>query len=244
MPSANHRKWRSVMTISVVVPTYGEGKNIGRLIRALNAGRGSCLVEVIVVDAGSGDGTREVCTAEGADFVYSSVKSRAAQMNLGASRARGDVLYFVHADVRICPTFTSDIEQAVLEGFGAGCYRYRFDSPKWALKINAYMTRFSPLWCRGGDQTLFITKKLFSDLGGFRSDYQIMEDYDMISRIRKSYRFRIIPKDIVVSARKYETNGYLRVQFANFLVFTMYFWGASQQVLVKTYQRLLNLRMH
>jgi hypothetical protein len=66
-----------------------------------------------------------------------------------------------------------------------------------------------------------------------------MEDYDLIERIQQQHPFKIIPKEVTVSARKYEHNNYLRVQLANFIVFMMYFWGCSQEKLLKTYKQLL-----
>jgi len=103
------------------------------------------------------------------------------------------------------------------------------------------MTRFDRIMCRGGDQTLYITKSLFNRLGGYRDDFIIMEDYDLIERIQNNASFKIIPKNVIVSARKYEQNNYLKVQAANFVVFMMYFWGCSQKKLHNTYAQLLSL---
>lgn len=163
-------------------------------------------------------------------------------MNTGAQLATGDILYFVHADVTIHPDYIQDILTSVNDGYGAGCYRYRFDSDKTLLKINAYFTRFPAIWCRGGDQTLFVTTKIFRQIGGYDDGMVIMEDYDIIKRVKRKHYFRIVPKDITVSARKYDTNSYLRVQFANFFVFSMYFWGVSQGKLVKAYSKILKYR--
>lgn len=93
--------------------------------------------------------------------------------------------------------------------------------------------------CRGGDQTLFITRAFFNELGGFKESYQIMEDFEMIQRIQANTEFKIFPKDTVVSARKYEDNSYLKVNFVNFVVFMMYLSGASQDTLVHAYCNLI-----
>ena len=61
---------------------------------------------------------------------------------------------------------------------------------------------------RGGDQTLFITRALFAQLGGFNERFVVMEDFEIIQRIRRQARFLIVPQDVLVSARKYETNGW------------------------------------
>lgn len=229
-------------TISVIIPTFNEANNIVNLIQNLKEYGQNAIAEIIVVDADSSDDTAAVAHRAGAKVLNSAEPGRAIQMNLGAKKATGDILYFVHADTQINPDFVADIRQALAENYMLGCYRYVFDSPKPILKFNAYCTRFDRIWCRGGDQTLFVPKAIFTNLGGFKTDHRIMEDYEFILRARKQYQFKIIPKNVVVSARKYETNSYLRVQIANFSVFLLYFMGASQSRLVKTYKTMLNYR--
>ena len=111
------------------------------------------------------------------------------------------------------------------------------------MKVNAFCTRLPFIWCRGGDQTLFIRKKDFLKVGKFREDYQIMEDYEFIIRAKKVLKFKIIPKNVIVSARKYKTNSYLRVQKVNLKVMQMFLSRkASQQEMMETYQRILDCR--
>lgn len=161
-------------------------------------------------------------------------------MNAGAQVAKGNVLYFVHADVELLPTFTSDIKEALAQNYQAGCYRYIFDSNKRILKINAYFTRFKSLMCRGGDQTLFVTKAVFNELSGYNEYYAVMEEYDFIRRLSRKHSFRIIPKNVIVSARKYDRNSWLRVQVVNLFTFIMFFLGRNPLDIKKTYSKLLN----
>ncbi|MFY0684333.1 MAG: TIGR04283 family arsenosugar biosynthesis glycosyltransferase [Balneola sp.] len=232
------------MALSIIIPTYNEANSILDLLQHLNSSINSTEeVEILVVDGGSSDGTVKLVRDAGCNYVISKRKGRAAQMNTGAKRASGDILYFVHADTRPPSFFINDIEQALEEGFKSGCYRYQFDSyPNPLLKINAYCTRFDRIMCRGGDQTLFITKVLFEELGGFREDFLIMEDYDLIQKIQKYSSFKIMQKNAIVSSRKYDDNGYFRVQIANLTIFMMYFAGASQDKMVRTYKYMLNYR--
>ena len=67
-----------------------------------------------------------------------------------------------------------------------------------------------------------------------------MEDFDMIERIQDTSPFKIIPKDVTVSSRKYHNNGYFKVQIANFVVFMMYFLNYPQEKLLNTYKRLIH----
>lgn len=230
------------MALSIIIPTYNEANSILDLLEHLSsANKSADSVEILVVDGGSTDETVRLVNEAGFKCVSSDRKGRAAQMNVGSEIASGDILYFVHADTRPPSSFLADIDQALTEGFQSGCYRYQFDSyPNPLLKINAYCTRFNRIMCRGGDQTLFVTKELFDELGGFREDYVIMEDYDLIQKIQKESSFKIMQKDAIVSSRKYDDNGYFKVQIANLIVFMMYFAGSSQDKMVRTYKNLLN----
>lgn len=228
--------------ISVIIPTLNEEENLKILIPLLFSNGNSERIEVIVADAESSDRTRAICESLGVIYISPSAKCRAVQMNAGAKISKGDVLYFVHADTRPLESFVADIEASILKGYLAGCYRYRFDSDNFLLKVNAWFTRFNGIFSGGGDQTLYIGKSFFNDLNGFDEEYTIMEDFDLVRRIREKTEFRIIPKSIKVSPRKYKNNNWLKVQLANLAVF-IYFLSNKQPSKIKNlYCRLLNNR--
>ena len=230
------------MTFSIIIPTLNEAENIGQLVRFLKKNGDSRLLEIIVVDAASTDATAECAHTEGATVLVSQKRGRAVQMNMGARAAKGDILYFIHADCTPPISFLEDIYQAITEGYPIGCYRFQFDNQRFILRINAYFNRFEPLWCRGGDETLFIKKDTFEKVGGFDENFCIMEEYDFIKRARAAFPFKIIPKYAIVSARKYETNSWLRVQLANMTAFNMFRFGVSSEKIARTYRQLLNYR--
>ena len=230
------------MTLSVIIPTYNEAPTIAGLIQSLRRHDPHREVEILVVDAHSPDGTAEAARQAGATVLLTPKPGRAAQMNLGATHATGEVLYFVHADVGIHPDYVATIGAAVARGYGAGCYRFRFDSRHPLLRLNSYGTRFKGIMSRGGDQTLFITRALFAQLGGFNERFVVMEDFEIIQRIRRQARFLIVPQDVLVSARKYETNGWMRVQVANLTAFSLYFLKVSPGRIARTYKAMLRYR--
>jgi rSAM/selenodomain-associated transferase 2 len=230
------------MTISIIIPTLNEADNIGQLINFLKTHADNSLLEIIVVDAHSADDTEGVARTHGAIAVQSPRHGRAVQMNYGAHLAKGDVLYFIHADCQPPTSFLSDIKGVVKGGGQMGCFCYRFDSQKVMLKINSYFTRFSPMWCRGGDETFFIRKQIFEQLGGYDERFCIMEEYDFLRRAKRQFPLTIVPKNCLVSARKYETNSWLRVQLANMLVFNMFKLGFAPATMKRTYATLLRYR--
>lgn len=231
------------MTISIIIPTYNEEASIGKLILFFQNHLNKKVKEIIVSDAGSTDDTILIARKSGAITITSPIKGRAAQMNYGASLANGEIFYFVHADTFPPVSFASDILKAIQNGYGFGRYRTKFDSNKKILLFNAWFTRFDLFICYGGDQTLFMTRSLFEQIEGFNGEMRIMEDYDVVTRAKSTgARYKIFGSTALVSARKYETNSWWRVQTANYEIIKMYKKGASQEQMANRYKQLLNYR--
>lgn len=226
----------------MIIPTFNEASNISFLIDYLIQNGDNLLNEIIVCDAGSIDQTLALATGAGARVVISDEKGRASQMNHGASSATGDIFYFVHADTLPPQSYAEDIRRAVSEGYDLGRYRSAYRSNNPLLKINAFLSRFDTLEGMGADQTVFITRKLFQESGGFNSSLKIMEEFEFCSRVRKSKRYKIFTKPALISARKYETNSWLTIQLANYKIIRMYKAGASQESMVTAYKKMLNYR--
>jgi rSAM/selenodomain-associated transferase 2 len=230
------------MFISIIIPVHNEAEIIGKLIKYLSEHQNELVAEIIVIDAGSSDDTINMANRAGAITALSPQRGRAAQMNYGASLAKGDILYFIHADTLPPDSFANDIVKAVENGFEIGRYRTKFNSDKWYLKINAWFTRFDWFICMGGDQTLFISRRLFRKTGGFKTEMLIMEEFEFVPRARKNSGYKIFNKPVLVSARKYDTNSWWRVQMANKRIVSMYKKGASQDDMVKMYTKMLQYR--
>jgi rSAM/selenodomain-associated transferase 2 len=228
------------MKLSVIIPTLNEAENIRELVPYLKKYGGDFISEVIVVDGGSSDETCQIASGLGVTVLKSKIKSRAHQLNLGASHAKANTLYFVHADTRPVQSFAEDLQIAIVKGYKAGCFRYRFDSDTFLLKVNSWFTRFNGIFSGGGDQTLFISRDFFNTLGGYDTKYCLMEDFELVKRIKRRTKFYIIPKTMTVSARKYQDNSWLRVQLVNLFVFAMFHLGMAPEKLKKSYSTLLS----
>lgn len=225
--------------ISIIIPTYNEADSIDKLIDYLYLLNPEAIAEIIVSDGSSTDETLVIAEQSGALTFISPQKGRAAQMNYGAAEATGDILYFVHADSFPPESFAADIIKAVKDGFDFGRYRTKFDSSSFLLKINAWFTRFNWFICYGGDQTLFITRELFENSGGFKEELLIMEEYELCDRLMKNYKYKIFAESALVSARKYEGRSWLQVQLANRKAVQLFKKGASPEEIVKTYKEML-----
>ncbi len=234
------------MKISVIIPAFNEAKNITKTIshirKASRVNKSSfSIAEILVVDGGSDDGTRNLAKKAGAKVLLSPKKGRGAQLHHGAVHAVGDLFYFVHADVLPPLTFVEDIAKAVDQEWPMGLFEYCFDSSAFLLRVSAFFTRFRWLFTLGGDRTFFILREIYFRLGGYDPEFVIMEEYDFLRRAKKAgYDLVVLPCKCIVSSRKYENNSWLRVQLANFVAYNLWAWGGASPLYVrKVYTKLL-----
>lgn len=227
-------------SISIIIPARNEAESLPGLLTYLFSLPGQeFLKEIIVSDGMSTDETVAVAAGFGARVTMCSSYGRAFQMNEGAKRATGNILYFLHADSKPPANFLFEIMRRVSIGYTAGCFRLRFDYDHWFLKVNAWFTRFDVDAIRFGDQSLFISNECFHQIGGFREELIIMEDQEIVKRIKKKGRFCIIPGYVVTSARKYRVNGIYRMQAIFFYLYFGYQLGFSQAKLVSQYKKFI-----
>ncbi|MBO6792866.1 MAG: TIGR04283 family arsenosugar biosynthesis glycosyltransferase [Balneolaceae bacterium] len=219
--------------ISVIIPVLNEADGIVKQLQYLKKTAGND-VELLVVNGGSTDQTHELAIAEAAR-VIESPKGRAKQMNNGAKAANGEILYFLHADTIPPETWYSDIMNAVEKGFDAGCCQLSFDYNHPALKFYAWFTRFDVDMFRFGDQSLFVTRKLFRKTHGFDEKLIVMEDQEFVKTLKKSGAFVILNSKVTTSARKYRKVGVYKLQLIFTVVLTMYYLGIDQQKIVDFY---------
>jgi rSAM/selenodomain-associated transferase 2 len=227
------------MLISIIIPTYNEDDKIGELVLFLKENSvGPSRVEVIVSDGCSTDGTT-LRAAESGAIVISGSKGRAEQMNRAAAIAKGNILFFLHADTRPSESYVNDLVDAVQAGYSAGCYRLSFDYTHWFLRLNCWFTRFNFTPFRFGDQSLFVTREIFKKVGGFDSRLLLMEDQEIVRRIKKAVKFIVFKQAVETSARKYLENGILRLQLIFVLIYLSYKLGVSQRRLFRLYHGLI-----
>jgi len=228
------------MTISVIIPTFNEAAIIGKLINHLWEVQTGVVSEIIVSDGGSDDGTKEKATGAGAVFLQCPENGRGAQLNHGAAKATGDILYFLHADAFPPKFYDQDILECVANGYGFGNFRQHIQAKNPLVKINSWASRFDRLISSGGDQSLFITSELFRKLEGYRSDFQLMEDYDLFFRAKHEARGRKISRSLQVEDRKYAYNSFLKVNICNGVVFSLYQLGVHPNLLKPLYKKWIN----
>ncbi|TBW29915.1 TIGR04283 family arsenosugar biosynthesis glycosyltransferase [Gramella sp. KN1008] len=198
--------------ISIIIPVFNEEDKLPILLSHLEETSSGHVSEIIIVDGGSSDQTAQLVRNSQNIVLLNSEKGRAVQMNAGARMASSQVLYFLHADSLPPENFDSLILQEVENGNKAGCFRMRFDKDHWWLNLMGWFTRINHISCRGGDQSLFVQKELFENIGGFDESYKIYEDNEIIKRLYSQRQFTVINSWLTTSARLYEKMGVWRAQ--------------------------------
>lgn len=197
------------MTIALVVPVLDERALVDRLCEQLrDASRRS---EVVVVDGGSEDGTADVLEARAASHGFRFLRARrgrALQMNAGAQASTAPTLLFLHADTLLPFGAEGAVERAIAAGAIAGCFKLRIDStdPRLVAAAGIINLRSRLLRSASGDQALFVTRRTFDELGGFR-ELALCEDLDLVQRLRGRGRFALVDDHVRTSARRWERGG-------------------------------------
>ena len=225
-------------TISIVIPILNEEETIGKLLQQLIENSSpQNISEIIVVDGGSTDNSEGLVRQFKRVQFLKSDKGRAIQMNLGAKHAKGRILYFLHADSFPPKHFDQHIGNEVKKGHLAGCFKMKFDSNHWWLKLASWLTQFRWRACRGGDQSQFITKDLFKSIGGYDERFVVYEDHDLINKLYALKQFVVIQDWISTSARRYKTNGIWKLQYHFWMIYVKKWFGASSDELLAYYNK-------
>ena len=169
------------MKLSVIILVYNEKKSLPKLLKYLEPLKYDA--EILLVDGGSMDGTTEHLP----DFVrlIKSEKGRAKQLNAGAKAAKGEILFFLHADSYPPKTFVSDIYRCI-QSAPFGFFGIRFDDESLLMRICAILSNRRAIKNHivFGDQGMFMTKRFFIEQGGFPV-VPLMEDFIFSLRLKK-----------------------------------------------------------
>jgi hypothetical protein len=215
--------------ISAVIPALDEEACLARAIGSVSAE-----AEVIVVDGRSRDGTREVAGALGA-VVLSCPPSRGGQMGLGASRATGDWLVFLHADTWLEPGWASAV-RSIGPGAVGGAFRLAIDSCRRAYRLveAAVDVRSRWLGLPYGDQALFVRREAYDRMGGM-APFPLMEDVDLVRRLKRAGPLVHLPQRAFTSARRWERHGLVGTSLRNWALLAFYAAGVPPARLARMY---------
>lgn len=222
------------MRISVIIPALDEEAELAGAIASARTSPEVC--EVIVVDGGSVDATRDLATAH-ADRLLLAPRGRAVQMNAGAAAARGDVLLFLHADTRLPRDFAAAIAEAMADPRVVGG---RFDvrlvpsSPLLALVAALMNTRSRLSRIATGDQAIFVRRAIFAAIGGY-APLPLMEDIAFSRGLKRRGRIACLRTAVETSSRRWRRKGPLRTILLMWWLRLLFFCGVSPAWLRRRY---------
>jgi rSAM/selenodomain-associated transferase 2 len=221
--------------LSIIMPVLNEGERIAGTLASLSDLR-ALGTEVIVVDGGSSDATVERAKLQ-ADLVILAARGRALQMNVGAEKASGDVVLFLHADTRL-PADAADLVLNGLEKSGRAWGRFdvKIDgrSPSlpmiaWFMSLRSRLTGIAT-----GDQAIFVRRDSFRTVGGFPA-IALMEDIALSKRLKRVSKPLCLRQCVTTSGRRWEKNGVLTTMVLMWRLRLAYFFGADPKELARQY---------
>lgn len=222
--------------VSVIIPALNEEGEIAATIQSVLA---DAPHQVIVADGGSVDATCAVAQAAGATVIHSS-PGRARQMNAGAAQASGNVLLFLHADTTLPVRWRTAVGETLgRPNVAAGAFRFSIREHFIGRRWVEWMTNWRSCWlqCPYGDQALFLRRALFEELGGFAA-LPIMEDYELIRRLRRQGRIAISTEaTAMTSGRRWKQHGVLKTTMVNQLMIAGHHLGVNPATLANFYRR-------
>lgn len=218
------------MLISIIIPALNEADRIVDTLASIQCQTGP--FEIIVADGGSSDDT--VLLASQAASVMSAPRGRANQMNAAAARARGDVLLFLHADTQLHDGALQAIRHAMKNGYESGIFRLEFDRTSPLLHFYSFCTRFRCTRFCFGDRALFMKRDVYEQAGHFPA-IPIFEDLEMAKALNQRGTFVYLKDKVTTAARRFESNGPLRQQLLNTLLWVRYLLGTSPFKLAHLY---------
>jgi rSAM/selenodomain-associated transferase 2 len=219
--------------VSVVIPTLNEAVALGPTLGAVARMHGP--IEVIVADARSLDGTVDIARAHGARLVTSE-RGRGAQMHAGAAAARGEAIWFLHADTQPPVNGAESVLNALSDSaVVGGNFAIRFDGARTPARFLTWLyPKLSKLGLMYGDSGIFVRKAVYQAVGGFRP-YPLFEDLDLIERLRRHGRLAHVPVPVVTSSRRFENRSFA-LTFAQYTALQILYWaGAPPRVLHRFY---------
>lgn len=225
------RAWRRELlrlNLSVVIPALDAAQTLGACLDRLQGAP-----EIIVVDGGSIDETRDIAEAQGARLIVAP-RGRGVQLRAGAEAARGEWLLFLHADTLLGEGWHGAAERHMIEAPGqAACFRFRLASETWQARLveRGVAARVKLFGVPYGDQGLLISRPLYDRIGGY-SALPLMEDVEIVRRIGS---LRILEANAVTSAERWERDGWFRRSARNLACLGLYLGGSGPERIASFY---------
>lgn len=220
--------------ISIIVPVLNEAKALPGLLEDLSALPGD--KEVIVVDGGSTDRTRDIARSRARVRLITSRRGRGTQIARGADVSTGTILMVLHADCRVSGDALLRIERECANGREWGWLDIRYEPDRPALRAVARALNWQArlFGTPVGEHCIFATREAWGAAGGCPR-VPLMEDVLLARRLRKVGPGRRIGATAVCSSRRYEAWGILGMGLCSMLLLGAFHLGVPPHRLARFY---------
>jgi len=224
--------------VAIIIPCLNEENSIHATLLALQSlrHRGH---EVILGDAGSTDNTSDIASTL-CDKIIPCGKGRALQMNTAAEFASGDILCFLHADTIAPENLDSLIIDALANNKNVwGRFNIKLSGKHWSFRLieSLINIRSCITGIASGDQGIFISRRVFNKLHGFKL-IPLMEDIELSQRLKNKSRPVCVSKSqLITSSRRWEKHGIARTVILMWSLRLKYFLGTPTTQLEKLYRQ-------
>jgi len=192
--------------------------------------------EVVLVDGGSTDGSREMLDAEGASWI-SAPAERARQMNAGVAHTSSGILLFLHADTRLPAGGIDAVRAAMLDdAVAGGRFDVRLSGNRPVFQLIGFMINLRSRLTKisTGDQAIFVCRRAFDAVGGF-PDLPLMEDVEISKRLKQVGEIVCLRQRVSTSSRRWEEHGVWCTVWLMWQLRLRYWLGASAAELKSRY---------
>ena len=223
-----------MLNFSVIIPCFHDEEKLACLLAQLQK-LPYRPWEIIVVDAANSESCAEICTQFQAQRIVSE-PCRGQQLLTGAAQARGDVLWFLHADAQLSTDPLTAMTKAIAQGAIGGYFRFRFAAPRaWPAFILEPMIA---LRCRigvpYGDQGIFMARSVYHQIGG-HAPWPLFEEVPLVRAMRRVGKFLPLTAPIFIDPRRWQRDGWWRRTWHNRKLALNFMCGVTPQELASRY---------
>ncbi len=224
----------SLPNISLIIPVYNDGVHLRRLLKQLS---GLKFRDIIVVDGGSLDDSRNIARQYQHIKLLECAKGRGRQIAEGLGQARGTYIWILHADSIIPDEALDHIQRTLMrEDTILGCFQLRYDVENALLKCFAWLSRFDSPLTTFGDQGFFFRRQDAPGPGVLKA-WPLLEDVALRRILLRRHKGKVRKSSLVLttSARRFARHGILKTQLINGWILLRYFCGMDPEKLFREY---------
>ena len=224
------------VSLAIVIPMYNEEKNLPDALNKIQELNLEATDELIFVDGGSTDKSRQLITDAGFNYITSEL-GRAKQLNLGTKNTISDIILYLHIDTSLSSSNISNIKKTYNHGFISGRFNIRLSNIVLRYRIISFFINARSCLTKvsTGDQGIFVSRRAYEAVGGI-PDIPLMEDVAFTKLLRKYGKIACLNDVLITSSRRWEQYGVFKTVYLMWKLRFLYWLGVDPSKLAKMYK--------